>query len=654
MFYPEEMTEIELIVPAKDLLAVTKALGEQAIFQQSDSSYLTGESELAQPKEWQDKASAYATLERRIQTTMQALELAEGKPSKNGFDSPADINSVQAVVEQLEGEVRKTSDALSNETKHSEFLESMLRQLQPVADMDIDLSKLHGSHSLFSVIGTMPVENMDRLQTSLSRIPFVFLPLHQEDKEAVVWLAGSNANSDILKRAVASSYLNPMVLPEDVKGKPAEIIASLQDQISCSKSKIDELKRTLVSLREAHTQRLQRLLWEIRSSRMLTDAIVRYGRLKYTYLIVGWAIASKIPQLQERLKKASNEILIETFPIKRTDVKQNIPVALKNPKGFGSFQDLVTTYARPRYDELDPTFLIAITFPLLFGAMFGDVAHGLMLALLGVLLLSKKVKALRSLASLGGLVTICGLVATAFGFIYGSIFGIETILPAIWIHPMENILTILGTAVGAGIFLLTVGFIVNIFNAAMSRNWGRLIFDKNGLVGLVFYWSLLGFAAGAFISNFPIPKTVLIVAAAVSAFCIMFAEIFKHLVEGHRPLIEDGIGTYGIQAFFELFEAVIGMLSNTLSYVRLGAFAVAHAGLSSVIFIVGNLINPGHGVFYWIVVVFGNIGLVLFEGLIVGIQTMRLEYYEFFSKFYSGGGSNFEPLKLSASDKGVN
>ncbi len=654
MFYPEEMTEIELIVPAKDLLAVTKALGEQAIFQQSDSSYLTGESELAQPKEWQDKASAYAALERRIQTTMQALELAEGEPSKKGFDAPVDVKSVQAIVNQLEGDVRKTSEQLANETKQVEYLEGMLRQLQPVADVDIDLSKLQGSHSLFSVLGTMPVENMDRLQTSLSRIPFVFLPLHQEGKEAVVWLAGSNANSDILKRAVASAYLNPLTLPENVKGKPSEIIASLNSQIINSKNKIQELKNTLVSLREAHTQRLQRLLWEVRSSRMLTDAIVRYGRLKYTYLIVGWAVASKLPQLQERLKKASNEILIETFPIKRSEVKQNVPVALRNPRGFLPFQDLVTTYARPLYNELDPTFLIAITFPLLFGAMFGDVAHGLMLALLGVLLLSKKVKALRSLASLGGLVTICGLVATAFGFIYGSIFGIETILPALWIHPMENILTILGTAVGAGIFLLTIGFIINIFNAAASRNWGRFIFDKNGLVGLVFYWSLLGYAAGAFIPNFPIPKTVLLITAVASAFFIMFAEIFKHLIEGHRPLIEEGIGTYAIQAFFELFEALIGMLSNTLSYVRLGAFAVAHAGLSSVIFIVGNLINPGHGIAYWIIVVLGNIGLVMFEGLIVGIQTMRLEYYEFFSKFYTGGGSRFEPLTLSASDKGVN
>ncbi len=654
MFFPEEMTEIEMIVPAKDLLAVTKLLGDRGIFQQTDSSYLAGESELSQPKEWQDKAAAYSSLERRIQNIMQALELSEGEPAKTGFDAPADVHSIQTIVDQLETEVRKTTEELNHENKQIEFRQGVLRQLKPVTDIDLDLGQLRGSHSLYSVLGIMPVENMERLQTSLSRIPYVFLPLNQTGKEAVVWLAGSRSNSDILSRAVASSYLNPLTLPEGVQGKPAEIIASFDKQNRDSAKKIEELKGLITSLHDAHAQRLQRLLWEVRSSRLLTDAIIRYGRLKYTYLIVGWAIASRLPELQDRVKNASPETIVEVFPASRSKVKQNVPVALRNPRGFMPFQQLVLTYAQPRYDEIDPTFLIAITFPLLFGAMFGDIAHGLMLALLGVLLLSKKVKALRSMASLGGLVTICGLTATVFGFIYGSIFGIETIIPALWLHPMDNILTILGTAIGAGIIILSIGFLINIFNAIVSRNWGRLFFDHNGLAGLILYWSLLAFAAVTFIPSLPIPKMVLIILMAISAIAILFSEIFKHLIEGHRPLIEEGIVIYLIQAAVEFFVAVIDFLSNSLSYVRIGAFAVAHAGLSSVIFIVGDLINSGHGIPYWIIVVFGNIGLVMFEGLIVGIQTMRLEYYEFFSKFFSGGGSAFEPFTLSATDKGVN
>ena len=128
----------------------------------------------------------------------------------------------------------------------------------------------------------------------------------------------------------------------------------------------------------------------------------------------------------------------------------------------------------------------------------------------------------------------------------------------------------------------------------------------------------------------------------------MFSEVLKHLVEGQRPLIEGGLGTYAVQAPMELFEAVISLLSNSLSYVRIGAFAIAHGVLSSVIFILALLVSSPHGIGYWIVVAIGNVFIVGFEGLIVGIQTMRLEYYEFFSKFFTGGGMRFEPITLTS------
>jgi len=124
----------------------------------------------------------------------------------------------------------------------------------------------------------------------------------------------------------------------------------------------------------------------------------------------------------------------------------------------------------------------------------------------------------------------------------------------------------------------------------------------------------------------------------------MFSELLKHLVEGHRPLIDGGIGLYLFQAAVELFENLISLLSNTLSYVRVGAFAVAHAGLSSAIFILAALVSPTHGIGYLIVAVLGNLFIAGFEGLIVGIQTLRLEYYEFFGKFFTGGGMSYEPL----------
>jgi V/A-type H+-transporting ATPase subunit I len=163
---------------------------------------------------------------------------------------------------------------------------------------------------------------------------------------------------------------------------------------------------------------------------------------------------------------------------------------------------------------------------------------------------------------------------------------------------------------------------------------------------------LLGLGASLVLANFPIPTLVFIVLALISGTAVTLSEVLKHLVERHRPLIEGGIPMFAFQTFVELFEKLISLFSNSMSFVRVGAFAVAHAGLSGAIFVLAELVGGGpQSVPYWIVVVLGNIFIVGFEGLIVGIQTMRLHYYEFFSKFFVGGGIAYEPLTPLQAEK---
>lgn len=645
MFYPQAMTEIELIVPAKDLLAVTKVLSGRGTFQQVDSGYLSPEVKSTSANTWQEKAIAYTGLERRIQNIIQALGIEEGNPPKSEFEALVQVENVGPVVDQIEQEVKKITELAAEEHKKMEQLQGILNQLEPVADIDLDISALRNPHFLFSMLGSMPVANMERLQTSLFRVPFVFLPLRQDNQNAVVWLVGAKNNADILERAARSAYLNPLILPDAYQGTPAAIIKSLKKNIVDSQKIIEAQKSEIAHLRKTYQKQLQSLLWEVRSSRMLTDAITRYGRLQYTYVVVGWAISAGVEDLKQRIKQASKEAMLEAYPAKRDGDNLNVPVYLQHAKALLPFQILVTNYAQPRYGELDPTWLIVVTFPLLYGAMFGDLGQGLVLALLGWLMASRKVKALRSMAGLGGLIIACGLVAAVFGVLYGSVFGFEEGVKPLWMRPTDNIITILEIAIGAGLVILSIGFLLGIYNAWRMKEWGKMLFDHNGIAGLVLYWSILGLV-GSVTKLLPIPSIVFVVLLVLSGIVIMFGEIFKHLVEGHRPLIEGGVGTYLIQAFFELFEAMITYLSNSLSYVRVGAFAVAHGGLSSAILILATLVSADKGVGYWIVVLIGNIFIIGFEGLIVGIQTMRLSYYEFFSKFFTGGGARFEPLKL--------
>lgn len=646
MFYPQAMTDLQLIVPARDMLAVTKALAGQGVFHQVDASYLSSEADPASPDSWQDKAAEYAVLERRILVIMKSLNVEEGTPSNAEQTSMIEIEVARPKVEHIEQEVNKAGDQLASEQKKLEQIESTLGQIEPLAGIDLDMSALRDPQHIFSMLGIMPVANIDRLQTSLARIPFLLLTLRQDRQKAVVWLIGPQNNRDILERAARSAYLNPVSLPPGHRGTPSEIIESLQTAIERIKHRIAEQQDAVAQLHAAYKQQLQALLWRVRGSRMLVEAVAHFGQLQYTYLIVGWVPTSRMPALAEQLRGVSKEILIESFPGKRGSSRQNIPVALNNPKFLNPFQELVTTFAQPRYEELDPTLLIALTFPLLFGAMFGDVGHGLLLALLGGVLVSRKVPVLRGLAGLGGLITACGLVATLFGFLYGSIFGMENVLPALWMRPMDNIMQILLITIGAGVVLLSIGFLIGILNAWMARDWGRLLFDRNGIAGLVLYWSIIGLVAGFFIGGFPIPPLVFLILAAVSGLIVMLSEVLKHWIQGIRPLVGESLATYAIQVFFELFETMVSFLSNSLSYVRVGAFAVAHVGLSAVFFILAELVSPVHGIGYWLVIALGTAFIVGFEGLIVGIQSMRLEYYEFFSKFFTGGGTHYKPLTL--------
>ena len=660
MFFPKAMTEIELIVPSKDLLAVTKVLSRYGVFHQTDSNYPGVASGAAST--WQEKTSAYVTLERRIEIVMQALSIDEGEPPSSEFDAIVEADDVRLTVEKIEEEVRQVSDQLSTERKRLEQLESILHQLEPVEDIDLDISTLRDSRYLFSMLGQIPNANIDRLQTSLARVPNVFLTLRSDSSKPVVWLAGTKANSDVLERAARSAYLDPLSMPEGYSGTPAKIIESLHKTIEETQRKLAELKETLARFAETHKQELRDLLWQVHTSRVLSDAIVRYGQLRHTYVITGWVPVDDLEILTQRLKQASKEILIETLPTMRYGHNANVPVALLNNKYLKPFQMLVNMYARPSYGELDPTILLAVTFPLLYGAMFGDIGQGLVLAVFGWFIANKKIKALSGMASLGGIIMAVGAMATFFGFLYGSFFAFEGDLAKkflglniqpLWLSPIHEILPVLSLSIDVGIVLLIVGFLIGIFNQWRAKNWAHLVFGHTGLIGLAFYISFLGIL-GSFLGRTPIaPRIAIAIAslpipiypiAAVFGIGVMFSGLFRNLMEGHRPLIEDNIGTYLFGSFMELFEVTISLLSNTLSYVRVGAFAVAHGGLSMAFFkIAGQELNLG----FWITILIGNIFFVVIEALIVGIQTMRLSYYEFFSKFFTGGGMRFEPLTLT-------
>ena len=328
------------------------------------------------------------------------------------------------------------------------------------------------------------------------------------------------------------------------------------------------------------------------------------------------------------------------------------PTKLKNPKIFKPFEMYVKMYGLPDYHEMDPTIFVAVTYSFIFGVMFGDVGQGLLLALGGFFLYKKKH------LDLAAIIGTAGIFSTFFGFMFGSVFGFEDIIDAVWLRPAEamtlvpglgNMNTIFVVAIIFGMFLILLTMVFHVINAVKTRDVEGTWFDQNAVCGLVFYGTLTASAILLLTGN-PLPAAaVLIVLFAVPLILIMLKEPITRLIEKKTPAIEGSKPMFFVQSFFELFEIMLSFLSNTLSFVRIGAFAVSHAAMMGVVLMLAGA--EGGGSINWIIIVLGNLFVCAMEGLIVGIQVLRLEYYEMFSRFYKGSGKEFRPFLKRVNQK---
>ena len=325
--------------------------------------------------------------------------------------------------------------------------------------------------------------------------------------------------------------------------------------------------------------------------------------------------------------------------------KKKPPTKLNNPKLFKPFEMYVKMYGLPAYNEMDPTWFVAITYSFIFGAMFGDVGQGLILFLGGLFLYKTKHM------DLAGIISCAGVFSVFFGFMYGSFFGFEDVLKAIWLKPMNQMMdvplvgrlnAVFVIAIGFGMFIILICMIFNIINSIRNKDTEKAWFDSNAVAGLVFYGSIV-LTVGLFISGRKLPATaVLVVMFGVPLLLMFLKEPLTNLVEKKSEIFPEQKGMFFVQSFFELFEVLLSYLSNTLSFLRIGAFAVSHAAMMEVVLMLAGATNGGSP--NWIVVVLGNIFVCAMEGLIVGIQVLRLEYYEIFSRFYAGNGREFQPF----------
>ena len=448
----------------------------------------------------------------------------------------------------------------------------------------------------------------------------------------------------------ASMHFERIFVPDEYEGTPEDAYKKLQQQILETYRAMSDCKDHMQDCLREHAQELVGAVRELSAlsgnfdvRRLAACTSSNKGKETF-YILCGWMAQEDADAFQHDIENDENLYCFiedeDYNPLKEP------PTKLKNPRLFRPFEMYVKMYGLPSYHEMDPTIFVGLTYAFIFGAMFGDVGQGLCLLIGGALLYRfRKI-------TLAAIISLAGIFSTLFGFLYGSFFGFEELLPALWLKPKEAMITlpfigqmntVFVVAIAFGMFLILVTMIFHIINALRTHNIGEAIFDQNTTVGFIFYGAVVA-SLVLLMSGHTLPAAgVMAVMFVIPLILIFLKEPLEKIVEKKKDAFpKTGKVMFFVQSFFELFEILLSYFSNTLSFVRIGAFAVSHAAMMEVVLMLAGATEGGSP--NWLIIVLGNIFVCAMEGLIVGIQVLRLEYYEMFSRFYKGNGRAFEPF----------
>lgn len=545
-----------------------------------------------------------------------------------------------AFIEKLEKRFEQNRSVMENLRTEIQQREQIIRQIKPVLNLEVDIHELFNFSFMKFRFGSMPRENLEKKREYLDQLDVIYVPVSEEDD--VVWLSYFMPAqvAPVIDNVFSALGFERVRISGKVYGKPKLAMQKLTCEIEELKKKMEQEESDLTSFIEEQRERFSKLYSIVLYRAKINEVKSLAAYIGNTFVLVGWMPEGDFREFEKTVKFIDCIILSSEEP---QYVKNSTPPTLIKNRGiFRNFQSFVTLYGLPSAKELDPTKLLTITYVLMYGFMFGDVGQGLVIALGGAYAYFVKKMAF------AGLLMWLGVSSTFFGFMYGSVFGSEDILPALFVNPLHNrdsIMTILIISVIYGAFIIVVSIVANIINSFRARDWGRMIFDKNGIAGLLFYGGVIVCVVVSLLAGHVVFGTAaLIVVVIIPLVMLIFREPLENIIRHRSHIMPEEKGMYFVESFFDIFETVLNFLSGTLSFLRVGAFALNHAGLSLAIWTLVRMSSTVGGV---IVAIIGNALTIVLEGLIVGIQCLRLEYYELFGRFYTGDGHEFRPVTVT-------
>ena len=514
-------------------------------------------------------------------------------------------------------------------------LEALMLISEALIESGYTINDLNASENISYSIGNLLEENWERLQELSTASPLFVRQLVKKENQVLALVLYSrdykkeaNKLFDTLNfQEYSGNYLNDNL--EDLDAMKKRLL-SLQNEIN------DHSKAAARYL-ESNREKCEKNYNEISSMQKIYSLLNLRGEVAGMLAISGFIPEEKVEHMRSMVSEESPDAVFIIESSENISKFYKVPTLLRNNFFVRIFKDIVTLYSTPAYGEFDPSPIVAFSFCFFFGLMFGDIGHGAMLTYAAWRL--EKIGVMS--AAFSNIIKVAGIVSMLFGVLYGSVFGDEGIMHPLWLSPMKDTNNLIIISIAIGVVFLSLGLLLRLRYLYKKRKWGELFFSGEGIAGLLFYWiALCALLYGTSDFDSPLLKWVLIFILALLFMVIISANYLTKIILNHEP--ENG----GVVYLFSVSHALLSFVSNTASFVRLAAFAMNHAGLSLAVYMLAEMVRtiPLGGVFASIIVVFGNILIVALEGLIVFIQTLRLEYYEFFSKFYQGGGREFSPM----------
>ena len=542
------------------------------------------------------KSNPYAELYQ----CLLAISKMCGYTFKYEYSDSFDLNTadLEARVTSLYSEMSALFETKKEREKKKNELSHIVSQMSHLAGMDILLDELFGCQMFKVRFGYMPHESYLKLKYYQDK-PFVCFSYDNDGRyDWCLYMVprGVHKETDNIFKAL---YFERIIVPgydKSEKFTADVVLQEAKEELSKVNAEIAELNAKIEALAKANIEFLQQAYCKVKFLKKCLELKQYASVVRDRFYLVGFVPQQKAFLLEQMLAGTQINMVIKDAA---DEERLQTPVKLKNGRWFKAFESLMGMYGLPNYGSFDPTKFFTVVYMLLFGIMFGDLGQGLVISLIGTLLYRFKKM------SLGKVMAQVGLSSAFFGFLYCSVFGNEEVLV-----PVHNKLF------GSDGPLIAVG---------RSEMTLKILFA----------------AVVKFTPDFNINVRLLVWLGIILPIILIFVkEFIAHSIREKKIAVEDGAVNYILLNAFELMEIVLSFISNTLSFLRIGGFILSHAGLMLTISIISRMF-PNSSV---IIAILGNALVIALEGLIVGVQVLRLEFYELFSRFFDGGGKQFEPF----------